>query len=375
MRPRFRLPEVSERGRDWILAAGFLIALEVATLSGYDGHRALVANAIVAGAMALAFAWRHRAPLGFACTVMGLAVLSTATLTDIAPTFAGLYSTLVAPYVVASHDSSRRALAGLAVCTVGASIVLAVDYHTPGDWAFNIGIAGASWAIGRMLRTRRLLAGELERRAERIAAERESRALLAVADERSRIARELHALVAGRVSAMVVQSEVAERALDEHLDLARLAMSAVEETGRQALAEMRRVLGVLRRADDAAELAPQPGVGQVHALVEQARENGREVDLEVEGEPGPLPASVDLGLYRILEDALASAPGHAMSVVLRLGEREVGLEVVAFAAGVPPWPTAAMRERVAICDGELDVDQGAQRLRVRLPRVFEEVFA
>jgi hypothetical protein len=134
---------------------------------------------------------------------------------------------------------------------------------------------------------------------------------------------------------------------------------------------MRRILGVLRRVDDAAGRAPQPGVGQIHGLVEQARDQRRQVELEVDGDPGPLPASIDLGVYRILEEALASTAAGPLEVRLTFAERDVELDVTSQSPPAASWPTLAMRERVALCDGEVEADQG--RLRVRLPRAFEEV--
>ena len=298
----------------------------------------------------------------------------TATLTDLTGlVIPGLLS-IIAAYTVAAYEPQTRALIGLAVCLAALWGLLAVTgYTSVYSYAFTTGTLAASWAVGRAVRARRLLNEELERKAERIAAERESRELLAVADERTRIARELHAVVAGRVSAMVVQTEAAKQLLDEDLDRADAAMAAVEEAGRETLSEMRRILGVLRRAGEAAELAPQPGVGQIHRLVERAREQHRQVELEVDGDPGPLPASIDLGVYRILEEALASTGDGPVEVRLTFAERDLELDVSAHGAPAVSWPTLAMRERVALCDGELEADEG--RLRVRLPRAFEEVLA
>jgi signal transduction histidine kinase len=246
--------------------------------------------------------------------------------------------------------------------------------HTSlGQYAFITGTFALSWAVGRAVRAHRLLNEELRRKAERIAAERESRELLAVADERTRIARELHAVVARSVSAMIVQTEAAQQLLSEDLDRADAAMATVEDSGREALSEMRRILGVLRRVNEAAERAPQPGVGQIHRLVERARDQRRQIELEVEGDPGPLPASIDLGVYRILEEALASTGPGPMEMRLTFAEHYVELDVSAHGAPAASWPTPAMRERVALCDGELESDQ--ERLRIRLPRAFEEVFA
>jgi signal transduction histidine kinase len=188
-------------------------------------------------------------------------------------------------------------------------------------------------------------------------------------------------MVARHVSAMVVQAEAAKRMLDQSPAAADEAMLAIEETGREALSEMRRILGVLRRSgEDPAVLAPQPGVGQLHALVESARTNGRSIELRVHGEPGPLPFAVDLAVYRILEEALADTPGSTgtLAVSLRFAEHLVELEIAIEHAGVTNWPTVGMSERVASCEGRLRVEDGpdgARMIVASLPRVFEAEYA
>jgi signal transduction histidine kinase len=237
--------------------------------------------------------------------------------------------------------------------------------------------AVAAWTIGRAMRHRRVLARALRHRARWLEDEREDRARLAVADERSRIARELQALVANSVSAMVVQAEAAQRLLDDDPARADESMAQIEATGREALAEMRRILGVLRRGAASPELAPQPGVGQVHTLVEEARSAGRRVVLHVEGEPAPLPVSVDLAVYRIVEEALFASTGAA-TVDLRFVAHEVQLEIACAGWGDEPWPTVAMSERVALCEGTVEADpepDAGGRLLVRLPQSFAEAFA
>jgi signal transduction histidine kinase len=364
--------QVRDRWLDPALAAVALVALEIEILTSKDRSGPLVLNVLGAAAITVPLVWRRRSPLAYACLTMGLAVLMPATLTDLTtPVIPGLLL-VIAAYTVAAHEPQTRAVIGLAVCLVAPWALVAMTPHmTVYEAASTTGIFALSWAVGRAVRAQRRLNEELARKAERIAAERDSRERLAIADERTRIARELHAVVAGRVSAMVVQTEAAQQLLDEDLDRADAAMAAVEEAGREALSEMRRILGVLRRGDEAAERAPQPGVGQIHGLVERAREQHLQVVLEVDGDPGPLPASIDLGVYRILEEALASTGAGDVEVRLTFAERDVELDVSAESAPAASWPTLAMRERVALCDGELEADQG--RLRVRLPRAFEEV--
>ena len=365
--------QVRDRWRDPALAAVALVAFEIEILTTTHRSGPLVLNVLAAAAITLPLAWRRRAPLAYACLTMGLAVLTTATLTDLTALGIPQFVLIIAAYTVAAHEPKTRALIGLAVCLAAVWAIGAMTRHTSLDqYAFITGGFALFWAVGRAVRAHRLLNAELRRKAERIATERESRELLAVADERTRIARELHAVVAGSVSAMVVQTEAAQQLLLEDLDRADAAMAAVEDAGRETLSEMRRILGVLGRGDDAAELAPQPGVGQIHALVERAREQ-RQVELEVDGDPGPLPASIDLGVYRILEEALASTGAGPVEVRLTFAERDLELDLTSHSAPAASWPTLAMRERVALCDGELEADEG--RLRVRLPLTFEEVLA
>ncbi len=372
-----RLRPMADRWLDPALALILLIVLGLDTASGsFVRHGPLALNLLLVAAMTLPIVWRRRAPLAVACLVMALAVVMTATLTDIAKSNFSIYLVLVPPYTVAAYETRGRALAGLAACVAGATAVVAIHHSSLGDYVFIEALLVAAWATGRALRARRQLAAELRRKAERITAEREGRERLAVADERTRIARELHTVVANTVSAMVVQTEAAQRLLDDDPSAADYAMAAVETTGRDALAEMRRILGILRRSEEEADLAPQPGVGQIPALVERARDGRRNVELAVEGEPGPLPASVDLCVYRVLEGALERAVGDA-TVSLRFGENDVELDVTGGFDQAEDLPTLAMRERVALCEGWVDiepVDEQRLRLHVQLPRVFEGAF-
>ena len=182
---------------------------------------------------------------------------------------------------------------------------------------------------------------------------------------------------------MVVQSQAAQRLLEVAPDRADAAMAAIEETGRETLTEMRSVLGGLRSAAEASELSPQPGVGQLHALIADARATGRQIEFRVGGEPRPLLPSADIGIYRILEEALAgtrAALGDAepVDVLLRFGESDVALDVTTRRPAPVSWPTVAMRERIALCDGQLEIDRmpgSAERLRVRLPAALDGVLA
>ena len=181
------------------------------------------------------------------------------------------------------------------------------------------------------VRGRELRADALAARAELLEREHELRAHEAVAEERARIARELHDLVAHNVSVMVVQAGAERHALGPEQASTREALASIEQAGRQALVEARRLLGMLRRKDDGSELEPQPSVEHIDVLVEQIERAGLPVTLAVEGERAPLPAGVDLCAYRIVQEGLTNAlkhagPAHA-EVVLRYAPRALDVEV------------------------------------------------
>jgi signal transduction histidine kinase len=193
-----------------------------------------------------------------------------------------------------------------------------------------------------------------------------------------RIAAELQALVANGLTAMVVQAGAVPRAVTAgDSGRAGAALAAVETTGREALTEMRALLGVLRREDDVAKLAPQPGLGRLEALAERTRERGLEVRLDLHGWRRDLPAGVDLTAYRVLEDALDAAREHAArsaAIYVRYRPRELQLQVTddrgRNGAGDGSRPLTGLRDRVALYGGRLrtaTLDGGAFRLRATLP--------
>jgi signal transduction histidine kinase len=239
-------------------------------------------------------------------------------------------------------------------------------------------LLGAAWGVGYALRGRQLQASALADRADRVERERVAQAQAAVAAERARMARELHDVVAHSLSVMVVQAQAAERVLEGEQPSAREALAAIDSTGRQALVEMRRLVGILRDDRELA-LAPQPGLGQLDVLLEQVREAGLPVALAVEGEPRPLAPAVDLSAYRIVQEALTNALKHAgparASVAVRYRAADVELEVTDDGHGPLDGHggghgLVGMRERVALYGGVLE--SGARngrgfRVRARLP--------
>jgi signal transduction histidine kinase len=252
------------------------------------------------------------------------------------------------------------------------------------DAAFvSLALAGA-WVLGDRARVQRALAAELQERAVRLERERAEEARRAVTSERTRIARELHDVVAHHVSMMVVQAEAGPVAVESDPARAAGVFEAIAATGRQALVEMRRLLGVLRgdgEGDGAPSLAPQPGLADVRSLVEQVGRAGLRVQLVVEGAEAPLPAGIDLSAYRIVQEALTNALKHGRSgrarVLVRYGPDDLELQVhnqgpaggeaapagngAGSGAGRPPEPDRqvrrsgllGMQERVNLFGGEL----------------------
>jgi signal transduction histidine kinase len=374
-----RLRREESRALDVLVALGFLAlaAVETATVDVRQGPVAL--NLAVWAVAAVALAWRRRAPLACVAGAYAAVVLLSATLTPADRLIAALLILIVPPYSVAAWDDGRRAAAGLAIALAGACAVNAIHGNGLSDYAFTSLLIGLSWFAGRAIRARRLLAAALAEKARRLEAEREDRARLAVADERTRIARELHAVVANSVSAMVVQAEAAQRQLDDP-GRAEPAIAAIERTGREALADMRRILGVLRHEGEAAALAPQPGIARLGELVEQGRAAGMDIELRVEGEPWPLAPGVDLTGYRLLQgaldDSLEHAPAGRAGVVVRYGDDGIELELFDDGPSTGRGLEDVVRERVEMHGGELRWGPrpgGGYHVRARLPKSHDEV--
>ena len=315
---------------DPLLAGGFLLALEAMALAGSERGGTRVRDAIVLAAMSLACLWRRRKPLWFLVVVVALVFPLSSNLAPASSFLTAVYVGLLPAYAVAAWEDRRRAWLGLAILVLASAVgQLLIRQTGVANYAPSLFTICAAWATGRAIRARRAIDAELQQTTALVAAEGDDRAQLAVAGERSRIARDLHAVVARSVAAMVVQAEAARRQLDTDPATADAALEAVEDVGRQALSEMRRILGVLRQRDQAGDLLePQPGVDQIYRLIESAREHGQHVELTIEGQPGPLPAGVDLGIYRILEDALASLrPNLAADVRIALRFEDDDLEL------------------------------------------------
>ncbi|MFJ9915643.1 sensor histidine kinase [Actinacidiphila glaucinigra] len=307
----------------------------------------------------------------------------------------GDFAMLVIIYTVAANGArwaSRIAFAGgLVASTIS---TLRWPNETDGQWADAVSAVFLAvpfllaWVIGDSLRTRRAYYAELEERAARLQREREAQSKAAVAAERARIARELHDVVAHNVSVMVVQADGAAYVLDASPEQAKQALETISTTGRQALTEMRRLLGVLRAGDDGGgEYVPQPGVDQLTDLIEQVRGAGLPVAFEVEGESRPLASGVELTAYRIVQEALTNTRKHGgpeahATVRLTFGDGDLSLLIEDDGRGAQQelyegggedgqgQGLIGMRERVGMVSGTLDAGPrpgGGFRISAVLP--------
>ncbi len=368
---------------DIALAAGFLVAglLESAFVDTDGNSRAITAVVCVFAFVPLA--WMRRKPLFAIGAFVAVCVAQT-------PLDSFFFVTLTAPfvavlllvYLTGRHADDRRMW--LQACLLYGGIWLAMlldpgQAEIPADLIWIFFMFTAVLLAGRGVRSRVLLQREMREKAERHEAERDVHAARAVEDERNRIAAELQAVVANGVSAMVVQAETVPRSIAAG-DTAGAgdALRVVEETGRDALAEMRRLLGVLRREGEGPALAPQPSLDRAPALVEQVSGDGLVVALQVEGQAVPLSSGVDLAAYRVLQEALhwtREADGTTSATVsISYDDRDVRVTVRDDrAGGRPPDSTSiqALRDRVGLYGGVLRTSPGGDgvgfKLEARLP--------
>jgi signal transduction histidine kinase len=288
----------------------------------------------------------------------------------------GLAAVVIA-YSIGAHMSGRESLAAVVVLATGWVVDQILGSR------FSIGVVpgaillfGVPWLAGRALTSNSLLTGELRARTAQLEHEREERARLAVVEERSRIAVQINEVVTRGIAAMVSHADSGRAALGGDLAAIEEALREVERDGRDALAEMRRLLGVLR-TDDGQTLAPQPSLADIDRLAERARSAGMDVTIVVQGDPRPLSSGVDVSAYRIVQEALRNAGEQrdaSIRVTVSYGGRDLRLEVSgASRDGALPrlnehW--VAIRERVALYGGALatgHAESGGYTLTARLP--------
>jgi signal transduction histidine kinase len=341
------------------------------------GPQGVVAAATAVATLALAL--RRRAPLvtaGLVAVAVAGPELATVLTIQLWGDFVPL---LVAGYSVARFAPRRDAAVGAAVLSL-AIVVVELRVPVSGTTA-NIPFIWlpfcAAVAAGRALRAREHRHSETSAHARRLEVERDASVRAAVADERERIARELHDIVAHCVSVMVVQAGAAEDLLDRDPQRARQPLQAVQDTGREAVAELRRMLGLLR-AEATPALRPQPGAAELDELVAQMHAAGLPVRLHVAGTRRSLPPGIELAGYRIVQEALTNALKHAgptsTTVSLRYHEQALEIEVADEGRGGvvngQGHGLIGMRERVALYGGQLDAGprpEGGFLVRARLP--------
>src|SRR4051794_18873732 len=303
-------PRISARQIDALMAVGLTAVLILELSLGSNITGPFWANYLLGSLATLAVAWRRPWPVWALAVQLVAVLISTAAGGDLAENpFAPFLAVIVVMYGVGSYPPLGWSRFGVGIGVLGMILINLVG-DAPSDAGSYIGTILLAillpYAAGRAAKEWAQRALELERVNAALKAEQEQRSLLAVADERSRIARELHDVVAHSISVMVVQAEGAKRMMDRDPRRAKSALEQIEGTGRAALVEMRRLLGVLRKDDSATELAPQPGAGSLDLLVDRAQEAGLDVRLAIEGKTRPLPAGVDVSLYRIIQEALTN---------------------------------------------------------------------
>ena len=312
---RRRLRGLSER--DWrtfdrLLVAG-LVALSAADLAANsDLEGPLWLNIALMTAISLSFWWRRSRPMvTVLASLSGLTVMAI-WLTQPPNLLTAVVMLVIVGYAAGRHLTGRISVAGL-LLGVFVVVTLAIVFD-PGDIFFPVTFFWIiPWVVGRTIRNQTMLARELAEKAERARHARDEEERRAIAIERSRIARELHDVLAHNLSVMVVQASAARRIVDRQPDKAVEVAALIQRTGREALAEIRHLFGAVRRGDGD-DLSGPPSITRLDGLARRARAAGLRVELRVVGDPVALPAGIDLTAYRIVQEALTNALKHAGSV-------------------------------------------------------------
>jgi len=326
--------------------------------------------AVVAGTVPLA--WRRRAPLASAL-VVSAALAGRALAAEPLEVYPMTLALLVTAYSVASYAPLRDALlaAGFAALAIAVAVVQGSGTAATPDPLPSAVLYGTVWLVGRVV-------GVRHQRAESLHRERETLAAEAVAEERARIAREMHDVVSHSLAAIVMQSGGAANVLDSDPDRARQSLATIEATARRGLEEMRRMLGLL--GDTEAELAPQPGLARIDDLLSTARSAGLDVECRVRGDGPPLPAAVDVSAFRIVQESLTNVMKHAdagrVEIDVRREPDHLAIDVrddgrPAEGEAGAGRGLAGMRERAEVLGGTLDAGPRADgpgfRVAARLP--------
>jgi signal transduction histidine kinase len=354
----------------WAVDRGVAFVLTVWALTGLGSG---FGQALVRVAMPLAIAWRRRWPLAvLAVEVAGVAILPH----DI--DWPQGIAVLIATYSAALYSDQRLLVAGLVIFAAAWLLAFGGGVQIPHGLVPFL-ILAPVWLAGTAMRRREQRVEAWAEHADRLERDREA----ALRAERARIARELHDVVTHSVSVMVLQTGAARQIMPQDERRSEALLESVETSGRSALEELRRLLGLLSDDDGDAPLAPQPGVSDIPSLIETVHRAGVAVDLRVEGQPRPISGGVSVAAYRIVQEALTNVLRHAerspTQVLLRWTDRVLELEIVDQGPrhnGLAPdaSPTgrglAGMRERAAMYGGTLEAHPGPDRgyvVRARIP--------
>ena len=359
-------------------AAGLVELLtRTSVAAGYQDDSTTLIVLTVASGLSLAALWWS--PL--ASLIGAVALLGAQALAGYDFTAAAVGVVIVASFATVTFDTARRAIAAGFVITAGLIVVLielpSFSWKTAlATWA-SLSVV---WVVAVVIRVYRGSIERAERRAALFAADREARAREAVAEERGRMARELHDSVGHALNVVVLHAGAAQRVVDTKPAVAREALESIETAGRQALGDIERMLGILRAPDEETSRDAAPGMSQLETLCGQVREAGLPVDLTVVGEVRPLPASLDLTAYRLVQEALTNTLKHAgktrATVSVEYEGDALAIEVLDDGRGVTPATVGGgrglvgMRERVATFRGELVAGpraEGGFAVRARLP--------
>ena len=383
-----RLSDPSLRVVDWAIAGSlcavgqYEVWVQRQSQLSEALHGPAWANALAVAGVSLPLAARRSRPVAVLVTVVvcsGVWSLFAWNVDETGP-FESWMAILIALYSVGAYTDGRtadRVTAVIVAALVGFDMSTIIRGYgspqMPVEWLFLLAV----WGAGRALRRHSQLAAVLHERTVELEHEREERARLAAAEERARIARELHDVITHNVTVMVVEASAERRALPAgetgHV------LASIERIGRQTLTELRRLLGVLRAPDDAAAMAPQPTLADLQSLISTIRASGRRVDVRIEGEPCELPSGVDLTAYRIVQEALTNVVKHAgpagAEVVVSYLPTELRLEIRD--DGHNPAKRngdglglLGMRERAEMCGGELHAGprhEGGYEVAASLP--------
>jgi signal transduction histidine kinase len=378
MRPSERNWRVLDR----LFVVGLLVGFELEVVLSDNTTGPLVPHLLLGAVLALSFLWRRDRPLVTLVVNLAGGLVGTSFLTGPPDLVTSILMLVSACYSVGAHAERRQSLLGLGIAVVAVIAVAAI--HDPGDifWPVTF-FCIVPWLAGRTLQNQTRLARELSEKADRAEHAREEAERRSIAEERNRIARELHDVLAHNLSVMVVQAGAARRIAERDPERAAQAAELIRSTGRDALAELRQLFGPVRRGEGDL-LAGPPTLKRVDRLVARARDAGLKVEARLEGQEVRLPAGVDLTAYRVVQEALTNVIKHAgagrVRVLVSYEPWEVVVEVEddgtgrkgngALAGAGGGHGLAGMRERVTLYGGAFQAGPrrgGGFAVRARLP--------